>query len=176
MTTLVSAAPQAATVVAPVAAQVPASQSSSPASSQLVSFRLADEEYGIEITKVQEIILLGEVTRIPQSPVFIKGLINLRSTVIPIVDLRLRFGLQEQAKTDEARIMVVNVRGKTIGLIVDAVSEVLRISAEQIAPPPPTIAGLGRDYLTGLVKLDKRLLILLDVDKLLDESALAAAS
>ncbi|WP_425615211.1 chemotaxis protein CheW [Anatilimnocola sp. NA78] len=171
MSTLAMEATAPVAVVTPV---VGSSTQSQTTSSQLVSFRLADEEYGIEITKVQEIILLGEVTRIPQSPVFIKGLINLRSTVIPIVDLRLRFGLPEQAKTDEARIMVVNVRGKTIGLIVDAVSEVLRILAEQIAPPPPTIAGLGRDYLTGLVKLEKRLLILLDVDKLLEESALAA--
>ena len=136
-------------------------------SMQLVSFRLDQEEYGIEITKVQEIILMGDITRVPQTPVFIKGLINLRSTVIPIVDLRLRFGLKEELATDDTRIMVVNVAGKTIGIIVDAVSEVLRISQEQIAPPPPTVAGLGREYLTGLVKLDKRLLILLDIDKIL---------
>jgi purine-binding chemotaxis protein CheW len=136
-------------------------------SMQLVSFRLAQEEYGIEITKVQEIILMGEITRVPQTPEYIKGLINLRSTVIPIVDLRLRFGLSQESTTDETRIMVVNVAGKTIGIIVDAVSEVLRISKDQIAPPPPTVAGLGREYLTGLVKLEKRLLILLDIDKIL---------
>ncbi len=133
---------------------------------QLVSFSLANEEYGIEITKVQEIILMGEITRIPQTPEFIKGLINLRSTVIPIVDLRLRFGLPEEARTDDTRIMVVNTAGKTIGIVVDAVSEVLRISNDQIAPPPPTVVGLGRDYLTGLVKLDKRLLILLDIERI----------
>jgi purine-binding chemotaxis protein CheW len=136
---------------------------------QLVSFRLAQEEYGIEITKVQEIILMGEITRVPQTPDYIKGLINLRNTVIPIVDLRLRFGLTQEETSDETRIMVVNVQGKTIGIIVDAVSEVLRISPEQIAPPPPTVAGLGQEYLTGLVKLDKRLLILLDIDKILTE-------
>ncbi|EAQ81443.1 chemotaxis protein CheW [Blastopirellula marina] len=136
-------------------------------SMQLVSFRLAQEEYGIEITRVQEIILMGEITRVPQTPDFIKGLINLRNTVIPIVDLRRRFGLSEEKPSDETRIMVMNVAGKTIGIIVDAVSEVLRIAKDQIAPPPPTVAGLGRDYLTGLVKLDKRLLILLDMDKIL---------
>jgi purine-binding chemotaxis protein CheW len=136
-------------------------------SMQIVSFRLAQEEYGIEITKVQEIILMGEITRVPQTPDFVKGLINLRSTVIPIIDLRLRFGLAMEANSDETRIMVVNVAGKTIGIIVDAVSEVLRITPDEIAPPPPTVAGLGRDYLTGLVKLDKRLLILLDIDKIL---------
>lgn len=139
-------------------------------SMQLVSFQLDREEYGIEITKVQEIILLGSITRVPQTPSFIKGLINLRSTVIPIVDLRLRFNLREEAPSDQTRIMVVNVCGKTIGIIVDAVSEVLRISREQIAPPPPTVAGLGREYLTGLVKLKDRLLILLDISRILSEA------
>mgnify|MGYP002622584896 CR=1 FL=1 len=144
-------------------------------SMQLVSFQLAQEEYGIEITKVQEIILMGEITRVPQTPQYIKGLINLRSTVIPIVDLRLRFGLPEQKRTDETRIMVINVAGKTIGIIVDAVSEVLRISQEQIAPPPPTVAGLGEEYLIGLAKLENRLLILLDIDGILAEQELEKA-
>jgi purine-binding chemotaxis protein CheW len=141
---------------------------------QLVSFRLAREEYGIEITKVQEIILLGEITRVPQTPDFIKGLINLRSAVIPVVDLRLRFGLPAEDSTDETRIMVVNVAGKTIGVIVDAVSEVLRVSQEQIVPPPPTVTGLGREYLTGLVQLENRLLILLNIDKILTDDETAA--
>ena len=141
---------------------------------QLVSFRLAQEEYGLEITKVREIILMGEITRVPQTPEYIKGLINLRSTVIPIVDLRLRFGLPQQDPTDETRIMVVTVGGKMIGIVVDAVSEVLRVSKDQIAPPPPTVAGLGREYLTGLVKLENRLLILLEIDNLLGEEEVAA--
>ena len=143
---------------------------------QVVSFRLANEEYGIEITKVQEIILVGEITRVPQTSPYIKGLINLRSTVIPIVDLRLRFGMPEEAPTDETRIMVMNVGGKTTGIIVDAVSEVLRISKDQMAPPPPTVSGLGRDYLTGLAKLEKRLLILLDVDRLLSDVAASTST
>ena len=112
---------------------------------------------------------MGEITRVPQTADYIKGLINLRSTVIPIVDLRLRFGLAAGETTEETRIMVVNVAGKTIGIIVDAVSEVLRISQDQISPPPPTVAGLGREYLTGLVKLENRLLILLDINKILGE-------
>lgn len=136
---------------------------------QLVSFRLADEEYGIEITKVQEIILLAEITRLPQTPPYLRGLIRLRNTVIPIVDLRLRFGLPEQAPTDDTRIIVVHVAGRLVGMIVDAVSEVLRISRDQISPPPPTVAGLGREYLTGLVKRDKGLLILLEIDRILSE-------
>jgi purine-binding chemotaxis protein CheW len=144
---------------------------------QLVSFRLSNEEYGIEITKVQEIILMGEITRIPQTPDYIKGLINLRSSVIPIVDLRRRFGMECDSTTDETRIMVVNVEGRTIGIIVDAVSEVLRISQHHIAPPPPTVAALGREYLTGLVKLENRLMIMLNIDKILslDETQLLEA-
>ena len=146
-------------------------------SMQLVSFRLAEEEYGIEITKIREIILMGEITRVPQTPHYVKGLINLRSTVIPVIDLRARFGLPEEDLTDESRIMVLHVGTKTIGIVVDAVSEVLRVTPDQMAPPPPTVAGLGREYLTGLVKLEDRLLILLDIDKLLsqeDESLTAS--
>ncbi len=134
---------------------------------QLVSFHLGDEVYGIEIVKVREIILMGEITRVPQTPPFVKGLINLRSTVIPVIDLRIRFDLTANDFTSESRIMVIDVSGKTIGIIVDAVSEVLRISNDQIAPPPPTVAGLEQEYLTGLVKLDTQLLMLLDVDKML---------
>ena len=148
-------------------------------SMQLVSFRLAEEEYGIEITKIREIILMGEITRIPQTPHYVKGLINLRSTVIPVIDLRTRFGLPEAELTDESRIMVLHVGSKTIGIVVDAVSEVLRATKDQIAPPPPTVAGLGREYLTGLVKLEERLLILLDIDRILGEEeteALEAAT
>lgn len=163
------------TVTATRASEHAQRQADNAGSLQVVSFRLANEEYGIEITKVQEIILVGEITKVPQTPKYIKGLINLRSTVIPIVDLRLRFGMPEEAMTDETRIMVMNVGGKTVGIIVDAVSEVLRISRDQIAPPPPTVCSQGREYLTGLAKLDKRLLILLDVDRLLTENSPALA-
>jgi purine-binding chemotaxis protein CheW len=143
---------------------------------QLVSFRLADEEYGIEITKIREIILITEITQVPQTPHYVKGLINLRSTVIPVIDLRARFDLPEAQATDESRIMVLNLGSKTVGIVVDAVSEVLRVSRKDIAPPPPTVAGLGREYLTGLVKLDDRLLIMLDIDKILDGDEAAVES
>jgi purine-binding chemotaxis protein CheW len=141
---------------------------------QLVSFTLAKELYGIEITKVREIILITDITRIPETPSFVKGLINLRSSVIPVIDLRVRFGMPEGDLTDESRIVVVQACGKTIGIVVDAVSEVLRVKREHISPPPPTIAGLGREYLSGLVKLNDRLLILLDIDKIFSEEEMTA--
>jgi purine-binding chemotaxis protein CheW len=141
---------------------------------QLVSFQLAGEEYGVEITKVREIILMGEITRVPQAPSYVKGVINLRSTVIPVIDLRIRFGLPEEEPSSETRIMVVNVGHRVLGIVVDAVSEVFRVARNQIAPPPPTVSNLGNDYLIGLVKLQNRLLTLLDIDHLLDSHDVAA--
>jgi len=136
---------------------------------QLVSFSLADEEYGIEITRIREIILMCEITQVPQTPPYVEGLINLRSMVIPVIDLRTRFGIPRGQATSDSRIMVLNVGSKTIGIVVDAVSEVLRVTNDQIASPPPTVAGVGREYLTGVVKMKDRLLILLDVDRIFTE-------
>ena len=113
-------------------------------SMQLVSFKLSDETYGIEITKIREIILVGEITRVPETPHYIKGLINLRSSVIPVIDLRARFGLPESNLTQDSRIMVLNVGHRTIGIVVDSVSEVLRVSEDQISPAPPTVATASR--------------------------------
>ena len=135
-------------------------------SMQLVSFRLSDEVYGIEITKIREIILVGEITRVPETPHYIKGLINLRSMVIPVIDLRARFSLPESELTQDSRIMVLHVGQRTIGIVVDSVNEVLRVGLDQISPAPPTVASLGNEYMTGLVRLEEQLLILLDVDRL----------
>ena len=139
---------------------------------QLVSFKLGEETYGIEITKIREIILMGQITQVPETPHYIKGLINLRSTVIPVIDLRARFGLAEGDLTDDSRIMVLNVGNRTIGIVVDAVSEVLRVSGDQISEAPPTVASLGNEYMTGLVRLEEQLLILLDVDRLFEKDQL----
>ncbi len=135
--------------------------------SQIVSFRLADEEYGVDIMRAQEIIMISQITRVPEVPDFICGLINLRGHVIPIVDLRKRFGLEAREYDEHTRVIVVNVESKTIGIVVDAVTEVLRIHAEQIEPAPSSITGLDHEYIRGLVKLEGKLLILLNIEKIL---------
>lgn len=146
--------------------------------SQVVSFRLAKEEYGLDIMRIQEIILMGEITQIPEVPDYICGLINLRGKVIPIVDLRKRFCLEAGEATEHTRIMVVNTRTTTFGIVVDAVSQVLRIEADQIEPPPPGLVGLEQAYIQGLVKMQEKIMILLNVDAVLsqkEETQLAEA-
>ena len=148
-------------------------------SMQLVSFKLAEETYGIEITKIREIILVGEITHIPETPPHVKGLINLRSTVIPVIDLRIRFSLADAELTPESRIMVLHVGSRMIGIVVDSVNEVLRVTQQEISPAPPTVTSSGNEYMTGLVRLKEDLLILLDVDRLFGDEetqALAAAA
>ncbi len=133
---------------------------------QLVTFRMGNEEFALDILKVQEINRIVDITGVPKAPDFVKGVINLRGRVIPVVDIRKKFHLKIKAVTKETRIIVVNIMSKTIGLIVDSVSEVLRIDSNTIQPPPPLIAGLDSDYIKGVGKLDDRLIILLDIDKI----------
>ncbi|MCL6120364.1 MAG: chemotaxis protein CheW [Deltaproteobacteria bacterium] len=133
---------------------------------QLVTFKLGNEEFALDILKVQEINRVVEITKVPKAPDFVEGVINLRGRVIPIVDIRKKFHLKIKEATKETRIIVVNIMNKTIGLIVDSVSEVLRINSSTIQPPPPLIAGLDSDYIKGVGKLDERLIILLDIDKI----------
>lgn len=137
---------------------------------QLVIFRLGVEEYGVPITQVQEINLLSKPTKIPNSPVFLEGVINLRGRIIPVVDLKKRFALDHTKYTKDARIMIVEVNESVIGVIVDEVLEVLRLPAGSIEPPPPVIAGITAAYLDGVGKLDDRLFILLNMDKVLTVS------
>src|SRR5271156_3988410 len=136
---------------------------------QLVGFRLDNEDYAIAITKIQEIILMKPITRIPQVPDFIEGLINLRGAVIPIVNLRKRFGLPPHEVDEETRTIVVNIQDKTVGCIVDAVTQVMRINREQIQPPPLSVLAVSHQYIAGLARLDDPLLIILDRARLLAE-------
>ena len=138
---------------------------------QLVGFRLDNEDYAIAITKIQEIILMKPITRIPQVPDFIEGLINLRGSVIPIVNLRKRFGLPARQVDDETRTIVVNIHDKTVGCIVDAVTQVMRINRDQIQPPPLSVLAIAHQYIAGLARLEDRLLIILDIERLFDEQS-----
>jgi len=135
---------------------------------QLVTFSIGEEEFGVNILQVQEIIRTMEITNVPRAPEFVEGVINLRGKVIPIVDMRRRFGLESKEHDKYTRIIVIEIDMIIVGFVVDAVSEVLRIPANSVQPPPPVVAGMDSDYIDGVGKLDDRLLILLDLDSLLD--------
>jgi purine-binding chemotaxis protein CheW len=134
---------------------------------QLVVFDLNEEAYGVDIGAVREIIRMQEITRVPRAPRFIEGVINLRGKVIPVVDLRQRFSMPETERTEEHRIVVVDVMGQDIGIVVDAVTEVSRVSEASIEPPSSVITTEDSDYLTGIVKTDSKLIILLDITKVM---------
>ena len=140
---------------------------------QLVVFTLKQNdtvcEYGVPITKVQEIIPMANPTKLPQAPDFVEGIINLRGRIIPIIDLKKRFDMGASNITAESRSVVVEVEGQTVGIIVDEVSEVLRLATDSIEPPPAVVGGITSEYLTGVGKLQDRLLILLDMDKILSD-------
>ena len=134
---------------------------------QLVSFRIGNEEFGVDILQVREINRMTEITRVPNAPEFIEGVINLRGKVIPVVDLRRKLEMPSIEHDKNTRIIVVELENKTIGFIVDAVSEVLRIPENITEPPPPMVAGINAEFITAVGKLDDRLLILLDLEKTL---------
>lgn len=135
---------------------------------QLVTFRLANEEYGLPITKVQEINRLVPVTKLPQTPIFMEGVISLRGRIIPVIDLRKRFGMSVTAHDDDTRIIIVEINGEIVGATVDAVMEVVRLDTANIEPPPGNVA-ISSKYIDGVGKIDGRLIILLDLDKVLTE-------
>lgn len=134
---------------------------------QLVVFQLGAELYGVEIARVHEIIRLQSVTKVPRAPSFVEGVINLRGKVIPVVDLRRRFGLPTAEHTRASRIVVVEIGDQVVGIVVDGVSEVLRVNTATVEPPSPVVAGIDSEYLHGIAKLADRLVILLDLDRIL---------
>ena len=134
---------------------------------QFISFSVGEEEYGLELLRVKEVIRVREITWLPRAPSFVKGIINLRGDVIPIVDLRDKFGLPPREATTATRVIVVEVEGRLMGMVVDSASQVVRIPADQIDPPPPVIGGISQDFITGVGKLDDTLIILLSVDAVL---------
>lgn len=132
---------------------------------QFVVFKLAEENYGLPIDQVREINRLTEITRLPQTPQFVEGIINLRGGIIPIIDLRKRLMLPA-SNTDNTRIIVVDVEDHSVGIIVDYVTEVLHLSSDNIDAPPPSLV-IDAAYLEGIGKIDNRLVMLLKIDKIL---------
>jgi purine-binding chemotaxis protein CheW len=141
---------------------------------QLVTFNLANEEFGVDITRVQEINRMMDITKIPNAPEFIEGVVNLRGKIVPVVDLRKKLGFPEKEHDKSTRIMVVEVNGMVLGFIVDSVSEVLRIPESTIEPPPSLVGGVESDYLNGVGKLDDRLLLLINLEKVIKSDQLAS--
>ncbi|MEI7656815.1 MAG: chemotaxis protein CheW [Phycisphaerae bacterium] len=140
---------------------------------QLVTFEVGSEQFAIDILAVQEINRMMQITRVPRSEECLEGVINLRGRIIPVVDLRKRFGLPPAERSADSRIVVVEVGGRVIGFIVDRVNEVLRVDGSIVDPPPSMTAGFERDYIRGVAKLATRLVILLDLPRLFAGDAAA---
>ncbi|MDK2825149.1 purine-binding chemotaxis protein CheW [Methanolobus vulcani] len=137
---------------------------------QMVVFQLGGEEFGVEIMKVQEIIRMPEITQIPQSPEFVEGVINLRGRIIVVINLDKRFNLASKEVDAHSRIIVVEIGENVVGMIVDSVNEVLRIPRSSVDPAPELVtSNISREYITGVGKIDGRLLILLDLAKVMDK-------
>src|SRR6202163_2406379 len=133
---------------------------------QVVIFQLGSEEYGVDIAQVQEINRMVAVTHVPRAPEFMEGVINLRGQLIPIIDLRARFGMPRAEHSKNTRIVVTEIGTKRVGMVVDSVSEVLRLPVEQIEPAPEMISGVDTEYIRGVGKIEDRLIILLDLGKI----------
>lgn len=134
---------------------------------QLVVFDLSHEHYGVDIAHVESIIKMQAITTVPHAPAFVEGVTNLRGKILPVIDLRKRFNLPVAEATKETRIVVVEMSGQTVGLVVDGVSEVLRVTPEAIEPPSPIVTTANSAFIRGIAKLGERLIILLDIGKVL---------
>jgi purine-binding chemotaxis protein CheW len=134
---------------------------------EFLTFALGSEEYGVDILKVKEIRGYDAVTRLPDAPDYIKGVINLRGTIVPVVDMRLKFRLERAEYTALTVMIVLNVADRVVGMVVDSVSDVVQLSAEQVRAVPEIGATIDRQFLTGIGTLDERMLILLDIERLM---------
>ncbi|MHB8121010.1 MAG: chemotaxis protein CheW [Desulfuromonadaceae bacterium] len=135
--------------------------------SEFLTFTLGNEEYGIDILKVQEIRGYDTVTHIANAPEFIKGVINLRGVIVPIVDMRIKFNVGEPSYNDFTVVIIINVLGRVIGMVVDGVSDVVALGPEQIKPAPEMGAAMDTDYITGIGTMNDQMLILVDIEKLM---------
>ena len=134
----------------------------------LIAFQLDREEYGVPVSSVREVSRVGEITRVPQAPEHIRGVMNLRGRILPVLELRTRLGHPPLvAPGPKARVVVAEVHGRVLGLLVDAVAQVLKIPSDRVVPPPDDARSIEADYLTGVARLDSRLIILLDLERML---------
>ncbi|MDP9140459.1 MAG: chemotaxis protein CheW [Pseudomonadota bacterium] len=140
---------------------------------EFLTFTLGDEEYGVDILKVQEIRGYDTVTKIPDAPDFIKGVINLRGTIVPVVDMRIKFKLGRADYNDFTVMIILNIARRVVGMVVDGVSDVMQLLPDQIRPAPEFGAALNTRYITGLGTLDERMLILVDIEKLMSGADMA---
>ncbi len=140
---------------------------------EFLTFRLGAEEYGIEILKVQEIRGWEQPTTIANAPEFIKGVINLRGTIVPIVDMRIKFGLGDAQYNTLTVVIILNIAKRVVGIVVDAVSDVITLDAQQIRPAPDFSASFDTQYITGLGTVDERMLILMNIEKLMTSADMA---
>ncbi|MDH4161458.1 MAG: chemotaxis protein CheW [Nitrospirota bacterium] len=135
---------------------------------QLVVFSTGKELYGVAIQAVHEIVKVPEITEVPDAPVFLEGVINLRGKIVPVIDLRKRLRLGTGERSKSTRILIIENSGKRIGLLVDAVSEVIKVPPEAVEAPPEMIASVGVEYITGVVKSGSRLIVLIDLGRVLN--------
>ncbi|MCK5771039.1 chemotaxis protein CheW [Algiphilus sp.] len=146
------------------------------ATREFLTFALAEEEYGVDILKVQEIRGYDTVTRIPDAPAFIKGVVNLRGTIVPVIDLRLKFNLP-RAEYDAFTVMIIlNLAERVVGVVVDRVSDVMALTTDQILDPPELGQSVDASYVTGLGSVDDRMLILLDIETMMASQEMALVS
>jgi purine-binding chemotaxis protein CheW len=141
---------------------------------KVIIFQLKDEEYAVPVQEVKSIERMQHVTRIPRTVSFVKGVINLRGVVTPIIDLRSRFDIEESEYTDSTRIIIVSVGEIEAGLIVDSANDVIDLEADSIEPPPEVVGGVDAEYIQGVAKVEKRLLVLLNLTKVLNPEKLSA--
>ena len=134
---------------------------------EALAFKLGNEEYGIKILKVQEIRGYESVTRIASAPEHVKGVVNLRGTIVPIVDMRIKFNLGTPTYNQFTVVIILNIQDRVVGMVVDSVSDVISLTAEQIKPAPDMGGALNTDYLIGLGTVDERMIILVDIDRLM---------
>jgi purine-binding chemotaxis protein CheW len=140
---------------------------------EYLTFILGSEEYGVEILKVQEIRSYEAVTKIANTPDFIKGVINLRGSIVPIIDLRMRFKLSQAEYNDSTVVIILNLSNRIIGMVVDGVSDVLELKSSQISPVPELVSNIDTKYLLGLGTVDGRMLILVDIEQLMSSKEMA---